>query len=392
MQGYNPDYSGLLNAGAQQAQALGSLGAMGGQLLGQRRQQNQAQQYQQQQQQEVSDALASGNPAMVAQVSMKYPELSDALRKSFEFQSDATENNFKSTNFGIIADPASTEQLLTDRVNFLESMGADATKPKARLEMYRANPEKFIETTRGLTAAAYPKEFSEYEKAVNAGKPEAMTAYQQATINTKKVDQDLRKLEIEQKQLDAQYKRETDDLKRSELEQKIEANKVEREAKTKETKDGLDSAYSGVIDTLNLADAIESHKGFSKAVGIQSAFPTFPGSDAAGVEGMIETLSSQNFLNSIQNMKGMGALSDAEGKKLSSAVASLNTNMSESDFKKALNVIKGITRRGKQKIESSYKAKGLEVPSIDNVYSQSSVQQNGNSEYQTIGNYRVKVK
>ncbi|CAH9011692.1 putative DNA injection protein [Vibrio phage 199E37-1] len=322
MQGYNPDYSGLLNAGAQQAQALGNLGAMGGQLLGQRRQQEQAQQYQQQQQQEVSDALASGNPAMVAQVSMKYPELSDSIRKSFEFQNDATEDNFKSTNFSIISDPGNTERYLTERVSFLESMGADATKPKARLEMYRSNPEKFIETTRGLTAAAYPKEFSDYEKAIASGKPEAMTAYQQATIDTKKVDQDLRRLEIEQKRLDAQYKRETDELKRSELEQKIEANKVERESKVAEKEQSKVQAVDFSNEVYDLATSIANDPQLNDITGpVNTMLPTVSGK-------------SQDLINKAERLESMltkenlglmsGVLTDKDIQMLRSISSGIN--------------------------------------------------------------------
>ena len=342
MQGYNPDYSGLLNAGAQQAQALGNLGAMGGQLLGQRRQQKQMQQYQQQQQQEVSDAIASGNPAMIAQASLKYPELADSIRKSFEFQNDATEDNFKATNFGIIAAPENTEQLLTDRVNFLESMGADATKPKARLEMYRANPEKFIETTRGLTAAAYPKEFSEYEKAVNAGKPEAMTAYQQATIDAKKVDQDLRRLEIEQKRLDAQYKRETDKLKRSELEQEIAANKVKSSELKQQDQSRISEAIvsaeqkkASIDELMGNSDYMDSISGFANYSKVPEMARTTVQNEAAAY---LDNIKNSMTLKNLGVMTG--PLTDTDIKIIASASSKLRAGMSEKVLKQELTKIK----------------------------------------------------
>ncbi|AUR85659.1 coil containing protein [Vibrio phage 1.079.O._10N.286.45.E9] len=329
MQGYNPDWSGAMRASENSMRTMQNLGALAGEKFGemraqnqQQQQQQQQQQYQQQQQQEVSEALASGNPAMVAQVSMKYPELSDSLRKSFEFQSDATEDNFKTTNFGIISAPENAEQLLTDRVNFLESMNADATKPKARLEMYRANPEKFIETTRGLTAAAYPKEFSEYEKAIGAGNPEAMTAYQQATIDTKKVDQDLRKLEIQQKSLDARYKRETDELKRSELEQKIEANKDERESKVAEKEQSKVQAIDFSNEVYDLATSIANDPQLNDITGpVNTMLPTVSGK-------------SQDLINKAERLESMltkenlglmsGVLTDKDIQMLRSISSGIN--------------------------------------------------------------------
>ena len=67
-------------------------------------------------------------------------------------------------------------------------------------------------------------------------------------------------------------------------------------------------------------------------------------------------------------MKGMGALSDAEGKKLSSAIASLNTNLSEKDFKSNLNTIIKITGRAQKKAASLMQNAGYSVPDVDNVY------------------------
>ena len=341
MQGYNPDYSGLLNAGAQQAQALGNLGAMGGQLLGQRRQQQQMQQYQQQQQQDLQEAISSGNPAMIAQASLKYPELADSIRSSFEFQNDATEDNFKSTNFSIIADPANTEKYLTERVSFLESMGADATKPKARLEMYRSNPEKFIETTRGLTAAAYPKEFGDYEKAIASGKPEAMTAYQQATIDTKKVDQDLRRLEIEQKRLDAQYKRETDDLKRSELEQKIKANKAKSseakqvdQSRINEAMVSAEQKKASIDELINNSDYMDSISGFTNYSKVPEVARTTTQNEAAAY---LDNIKNSMTLENLGVMSG--PLTDTDIKIIASASSKLRPGMSEKVLKQELTKI-----------------------------------------------------
>ena len=322
MQGYNPDYSGLLNAGAMQANALGNLGRAVGGLIGQNRKQSQMQQDNAIRQKEVSEALQSGDPFTIAQTSIKYPELADELRKSFQFQNAATEDNFKNTNFAIIANPENAEQLLTDRVNYLESVGADATAPKARLEMYRANPEGFIETTKGLTAAAYPKEFNAYQSAVNAGKPESMTAYQQATIDTKKTDQDLRRLEIEQKRLDAQYKRETDELKRSELEQKIETNKAEQQAKATEKEQAKVNAQNFSNEVYDLATSIANDPQLNDITGpVNTMLPTVSGK-------------SQDLINKAERLESMltkenlglmsGVLTDKDIQMLRSISSGIN--------------------------------------------------------------------
>ncbi len=80
------------------------------------------------------------------------------------------------------------------------------------------------------------------------------------------------------------------------------------------------AAAQGAVDTFSTAldslNEIEQSPGLSKAVGIRSAFPTVPGSDAANFEARLDTFKAQTFLPMVQSLKGMGALSDAEGKKI----------------------------------------------------------------------------
>ncbi|EJX6082529.1 acyltransferase, partial [Salmonella enterica] len=95
--------------------------------------------------------------------------------------------------------------------------------------------------------------------------------------------------------------------------------------------------FSTALDSLN---EIEQSPGLSKAVGIRSAFPTVPGSDAANFEARLDTFKAQTFLPMVQSLKGMGALSDAEGKKLSDAVGALSPKMSEKAFRDSIGKIR----------------------------------------------------
>ena len=77
----------------------------------------------------------------------------------------------------------------------------------------------------------------------------------------------------------------------------------------------------------------------------------------------METLRSRSFLSSIQQMRGMGALSDAEGKKLTDAVGALNPSMSEKAFKESLTRIKADLLRAKSRIGKSIGQPMQEAPS-----------------------------
>ncbi|SDC25417.1 hypothetical protein [Paraburkholderia lycopersici] len=97
------------------------------------------------------------------------------------------------------------------------------------------------------------------------------------------------------------------------------------------------ATYDQALHTL---DGLEKSPGLSKAVGFASSFPTLGGTDAANFEAQLDTFRAQNFLPMVANLKGMGALSDAEGKKLTDAVGALSTKQSEPAFRASLAGIK----------------------------------------------------
>lgn len=162
MQGYNPNWGGVLSATAQQSQALGQLGGLAGQTIAQNRAQAQAAERQNQAQTEISGAIQSGDPNQIAQVSLKYPQMSEAIRSAFNFKNDATEKNFLDTNFKILSDPQNAEKYLNERANYVQSIGGDPTETLGRIQMLKSNPEQFIKTTEGITAATSPERYRSY--------------------------------------------------------------------------------------------------------------------------------------------------------------------------------------------------------------------------------------
>lgn len=200
-----------------------------------------------------------------------------------------------------------------------------------------------------------PKGYSAFKQ---AGPQEApgLTPMQQATLQGKQMDRQLKMMEMEEKRLDRQLRRETDTLKRQELQQKLETSQQKRQEAVQMKETQAMDAYQAGQETLNLIDDIRNHPGFGSYVGAKGGSSLFGlldspigGTDAAGVAGKIETLQSKNFMNAITQMKGMGSLSDAEGKKVAAAVSALSPDMSETDFKQSLDTIERITNRGIEK-------------------------------------------
>lgn len=101
-------------------------------------------------------------------------------------------------------------------------------------------------------------------------------------------------------------------------------------------------AFNRAIDSAN---RLLEHPGLQSAVGVKGLTGgllggwVVPGTDAADFGAELDAMKAQVFLPMVQSMKGMGALSNAEGEKLTASIGALNPKMSEAAFKASLNRI-----------------------------------------------------
>lgn len=130
--------------------------------------------------------------------------------------------------------------------------------------------------------------------------------------------------------LNAQIAREGNQLKREELGLKLQEMKEKRDTAVREKAADLESARGNVDNMLNTADRIlKTPMGVagSAAGPVSSRMPTLS-QDTADFEELVNTLGSQAFLAQIPNIKGMGALSNAEGEKLQAALQNFSLRQS----------------------------------------------------------------
>lgn len=334
-------------------------------------QQAQAQQVEKanQLQSQLESAYNAGDVDALNLLSIQAPEISSRLLGAIEKKTGAKQDEIVSLAEKITYNPDNAMDYLTERVQTIQARKGDPSDTVRMIQELRKDPKKFLNDTKMMFAMTAPKEkYDRYKDFSGQTEVEPMTAYQQEMVRQKDTEMDLRKLEIEEKRLERQLKRETDTLKKEELQQKIEENKRRSdEAKKTKESDAL-SAYQSGQDTLDLVDRIKTHEGLKDFVGAKGASSLFglkdtpiAGTQAAAVSGLIDTLSSQNFLNAVKQMQGMGALSDAEGKKLASAVTSLDPNMPEKEFLSNLNTVETLTRRAMDKAKSKMPSQEAKV-------------------------------
>ena len=108
---------------------------------------------------------------------------------------------------------------------------------------------------------------------------------------------------------------------------------MEKAETAKMTKASQVASFDTMLGTL---ERLSVHPGLPNSVGLRGALPTMPGSESANFQAELDTFQSQAFIPMVAQLKGMGALSDAEGKKLTAAVGALNPKMGEKAFKESL--------------------------------------------------------
>ena len=124
----------------------------------------------------------------------------------------------------------------------------------------------------------------------------------------------------------------------------------EKKLAAQKQQQGMVSSFDTALDTLN---TIANHPGKKAAVGFGGAqLSMIPGTDAAGFAAQLETFKAQTFLPQVQALKGMGALSDAEGKKLEAAVGALTQSMKLEEFNSQIGKIKSYLQAARDRLSA----------------------------------------
>lgn len=137
--------------------------------------------------------------------------------------------------------------------------------------------------------------------------------------------------------MNAQANRETNAIRREELGLQVKKARTELDDKIRGKAAEAESGAASMDNFLNTADrflsaAIDKDgkptSTLRAAAGpIDSRLPTAQ-QDVADLEALAETMGSQAFLSQVPSMKGLGALTEAEGKKLESSLANLSLKQS----------------------------------------------------------------
>lgn len=104
--------------------------------------------------------------------------------------------------------------------------------------------------------------------------------------------------------------------------------------------------------TLQLIEGVRQHPGLDIGTGATSAANILPGTPGYDFQNRVDQLLSGGFLTAIDQLRGMGALSNAEGQTATRAISRMDTATSKGAFLDALSDYENIVRMGRERAAS----------------------------------------
>ncbi|MFP2784845.1 DNA transfer protein [Escherichia coli] len=318
-----------------------------------------------------ADAWASGDPSGLFKFAQENPAFVAQAQQAFSGLNDQQRNDMGDlamrANVALSQGPESYSKFITDNKDRLNRVGANADW---MIQTGIQNPEQLSHmlTTMSLGALGPEKAFAVQDKMVGRQQEQQrinetirnndMTnARGWASNNIAQQNVNLRRMELEDKKYDRLIANETNALKLAELQDKRLQNQQAMEQAKRDKADAYNSGMDNLSRTIETATKVLNSPGFTGYFGtnlnpLSSRF--IPGTEAADTETLVDTLKSQGFLSGIQQMKGMGALSNAEGQKVMDAIGSLSPNQSEKSARAAIKTIIKTTEMAQKRMQQKY--------------------------------------
>ncbi|HCN0302961.1 TPA: phage DNA ejection protein [Escherichia coli] len=354
--------SGRNNVGLQALQGISSVMDMYKQMDQQKRQQEFQQAY--------ADAYTSGDRDAMRKLASQYPEQFDAVRNGMKFVDEDQRSTVGTLAASARLAASSPEAMMSWLQNNSSELTRAGVDPLDVAKMYQQNPQGFTEFVDhlGMAALGPIDYFNVQDKMVGRQQDQQrinetirnndMTnARGWASNNIAQQNVNLRRMELEDKKYDRLIANETNALKLAELQDKRLQNQQAMEQAKRDKADAYNSGMDNLSRTIETATKILNSPGFTGYFGtnlnpLSSRF--IPGTEAADTETLVDTLKSQGFLSGIQQMKGMGDLSNAEGQKVMDAIGSLSPNQSEKSARAAIKTIIKTTEMAQKRMQQKY--------------------------------------
>lgn len=310
-------------------------------------------------QQDYAKAVESGNPNALADLSIAYPEYQALAMQAFNITNENTGNAAAEAYMRALSDPNNADKHLFEGIQKVKSFGGTPTNMEQDLERFRQDPQASLQAIELGLAQAAPRAYKAFtERKMQAQKAD-ITPYQQEQIDLKKQDQELRRLELEERNLDRQLARET----KTEKIEELKAKKEQTQKAKQETERQDQSRISNAIYTANkniqaVDDVLQNQDYIDALTGYRGRSP------AISDEGREAETFFENIKNSmtIENLGAMsGPLTDKDIQIIASSASRLNYGMTDAVLKRELKKIKDSYKRVVSNFKKEANKKGYKL-------------------------------
>lgn len=250
------------------------------------------------------------------------------------------------------------QQMERAKDNLIRSGDLERANEMQNLIQVHDQDPRAAESMVGIGLASMDKNFATGIKTLG----EEARERQISPLKTQKLQEDITGSQFDRqiKQLETQIKQEDSMTRRGELMMKRDELLAKSDQQKREAGSALQSQLEKMDNTLNTIKTIRSHP-FITDPGILSGPGTVrgmlerkvPGTQATDFNALIKTLNSQQFMNGINEMRGLGALNQAEGERIENTIRTINPDISAAALKDSLNTIESTLERARQKALST---------------------------------------
>ena len=360
-----------------------------------------AQEANQQMQQDIGAITSKRTPTAqdYAALTTKYPQFSEQFQQAWGMLNEEQKSNRvqQASDVYSALDAGSVDlakDFLEEQAQAAENSGNTSSAKAARtlIKVIDANPDA-AKSSVGIRLASMmgPDKFTEtftkleQERREKALDPSSLTKAQadarkaateadfkeaQIVGDLQKQGWDIYKIQEDSKvakenskiaALNAQIKREGNDIKREQMQIKLDEMKRKRDEAVQSRVGEVESARGNIDNMLNNVDRIlqlpagtlEDATGAWDGSWVGDVIDTFD-QDVQDFKALLENLDAQAFLAQIPQMKGLGALSENEGKKLSAALQSFQRKQSTPQFVQNLKETQRLMLKARANLAKSY--------------------------------------
>lgn len=259
-----------------------------------------------------------------------------------------------------LSDPATFRTAVAKRVQAIKDRGGDPTDTIGLVSLYEQGGPQAVERELGFFGAALANEGYIKPELLGIRTVEPMSQYQAASVDLRKQELELKKLETKQKVIERNLQRETNELKKQDLMLKMQETEADLQKKRTELQQAENVKESGkglVTEAYAEVNSLLSNPNLDQVIGtVETMLPTVRGES----QDLINQASRLQSLLTVDNLKLMsGVLTDRDIAFLTNVASGIN--VTDGGIKGSSEGVKKRLMQIRDTLQKSAKAKGVDL-------------------------------